>query len=55
MQIKSILDCFEWEDNKICQVLLNDGRKVNMRKVNMRKDDVRNICPEKLYKYYDQL
>ena len=50
MQIKSILDCFELEDNKICQVLLNDGRKVNMR-----KDDVRNICPEKLYKYYDQL
>lgn len=50
MQIKTILGCFEWEGNKICQVLLNDGRRVNMR-----KDDVRNICPEKLYAYYDQL
>lgn len=33
----------------ICQVLLKDGRSVNMR-----RDDVMKICPKKLFEYYDK-
>jgi len=44
------MKCFDWGDQKICEVLLNDGRRVNMK-----KDDVKKICAGKLLKYYEKL
>lgn len=45
--VQSVLWCFDWEDKKICEVQLKDGRKVNMR-----REDLKKICPEKLCEYY---
>lgn len=48
--IKAVLWCFDWQQDKICEVELKDGRKVNMK-----KEDVKKICPEKLVEYYEKL
>ena len=49
-RVQSVLWCFDWEDKKVCEVELKDGRKVNMK-----RDDVKKICPEKLMEYYEKL
>jgi hypothetical protein len=48
--IQAVLWCFDWEDEKICEVELKDGRKVNMK-----RDDVKKICPEKLLDYLEKM
>lgn len=48
--IETILWCFDWEDEKICEVQLKDGRKVNMK-----REDVKKICPAKLLEYYEKI
>ena len=46
--LNRVVECFEWEGQKVCEVELKDGRRVNMR-----REDVRKICPDKLCDYYE--
>lgn len=49
-QVKTVMWCFEWGNQNICEIQLKDGRKVNMK-----RDDVKKLCPDKLLKYYERL
>lgn len=48
--INQVVCCFDWEGQKVCEVELRDGRRVNMR-----REDIKKICPDKLCEYLEKL